>query len=534
MSKQIELLKKMGEANLLAFINPQLLEILEILEITTFDARSLAGLIIDLEGHFCIAENRRLRESVFKSLSKAEAIELCLIMGLEPGNRPWAHLLELVFRKSSKKYINLLEWLEIDHFKNEKTNEIGSTKSKQIAASYPLFSHQIIAAKKSQNILSDTGRLILHMPTGAGKTRTAMNIISEFLRSAGEEEQVVIWLAHSEELCEQAAEEFEKAWSSLGNRSVGLVRHFGRYTNESINISGPTFVVVSLQGAFSMSMSSSRDRDFFALSRKVGLTVIDEAHKAIASTYQHVLEMLAPVGTSKLLGLTATPGRSWLDVDEDEKLADFFDRQKVSLEVDGFQNPVDYLRREGYLATQETVQLKYFGTHELSETDLVAGDFTSEQLTAIGQDLERNLRILQSTEAEAKSGGKIILFACSVEHAKLLTGLLHLRGYKVACIVGTTKNELREQYISDFKDGHLQILVNFGVLTTGFDAPKADVAIIARPTQSLVLYSQMVGRVVRGPKAGGTETCRVITVVDQQYGFRDLSESFDFWDDLWE
>ena len=372
------------------------------------------------------------------------------------------------------------------------------------------------------------------MPTGAGKTRTAMNIISEFLRSAGEEEQVVIWLAHSEELCEQAAEEFEKAWSSLGNRSVGLVRHFGRYTNESINISGPTFVVVSLQGAFSMSMSSSRDRDFFALSRKVGLTVIDEAHKAIASTYQHVLEMLAPVGTSKLLGLTATPGRSWLDVDEDEKLADFFDRQKVSLEVDGFQNPVDYLRREGYLATQETVQLKYFGTHELSETDLVAGDFTSEQLTAIGQDLERNLRILQSTEAEAKSGGKIILFACSVEHAKLLTGLLHLRGYKVACIVGTTKNELREQYISDFKDGHLQILVNFGVLTTGFDAPKADVAIIARPTQSLVLYSQMVGRVVRGPKAGGTETCRVITVVDQQYGFRDLSESFDFWDDLWE
>ena len=80
----------------------------------------------------------------------------------------------------------------------------------------------------------------------------------------------------------------------------------------------------------------------------------------------------------------------------------------------------------------------------------------------------------------------------------------------------------------------MQIIINFGVLTTGFDAPKADVAVIARPTQSLVLYSQMVGRVIRGSEAGGTESCRVVTVVDQQYGFKDLSESFDFWDDLWE
>ena len=104
----------------------------------------------------------------------------------------------------------------------------------------------------------------------------------------------------------------------------------------------------------------------------------------------------------------------------------------------------------------------------------------------------------------------------------------------MACILGETDTAFRESSITQFKESKLQVLVNYGVLTTGFDAPKADVAIVARPTQSIVLYSQMVGRVMRGPEAGGTKKCKIITVVDQVNGFRDLSESFDFWDDLWE
>jgi len=235
-----------------------------------------------------------------------------------------------------------------------------------------------------------------------------------------------------------------------------------------------------------------------------------------------------------LLGLTATPGRSWLDPDEDEKLAYFFNRNKVSLEVEGYDNPIAYLRDQGYLAKQETIKIEYSGDHQLKISDLKNGDFTPEQLNLIGKDAARNLRILDSVVTEARNGGSIILFACSVAHAKLLTILLRLKNYKAAFVTGATPPSLREQHIADFKNGRLQILVNFGVLTTGFDAPKANVAIIARPTQSLVLYSQMVGRVIRGEHAGGTKSCRVVTVVDQQYGFTDLSESFDFWDDIWE
>jgi superfamily II DNA or RNA helicase len=79
------------------------------------------------------------------------------------------------------------------------------------------------------------------------------------------------------------------------------------------------------------------------------------------------------------------------------------------------------------------------------------------------------------------------------------------------------------------------ILCNYGVLTTGFDAPAASAAVIARPTMSLVLYSQMVGRVIRGPKAGGTATCEIVTVTDPGLpGFGDVAEAFTNWEDVWE
>ena len=80
----------------------------------------------------------------------------------------------------------------------------------------------------------------------------------------------------------------------------------------------------------------------------------------------------------------------------------------------------------------------------------------------------------------------------------------------------------------------LLVLCNYGVLTTGFDAPQTSAAVIARPTKSLVLYSQMVGRVTRGPKAGGNKSAEVVTVVDTNLpGFGSVVDAFYNWEDVW-
>ena len=72
------------------------------------------------------------------------------------------------------------------------------------------------------------------------------------------------------------------------------------------------------------------------------------------------------------------------------------------------------------------------------------------------------------------------------------------------------------------------------MLTTGFDAPGTSCVLIARPTKSLVLFSQMVGRAIRGPKAGGNEEAEIVTVIDTNMpGFRSVAESYKNWEDVW-
>jgi superfamily II DNA or RNA helicase len=262
--------------------------------------------------------------------------------------------------------------------------------------------------------------------------------------------------------------------------------------------------------------------------------------RAVALTYEHLLNLLAPDERTAVPGLSATPGRGWLDPDETRKLADFFARHKVTLRVEGYPNPVDYLQREGYLARVEYVNLPYApgSGFELTLQEWQESreglDLPESVILRLAADHRRNFLILTRVMAETDRGGKVLVFACSVEHARLLADLLVVTGYRAAAVTGTTPADRRRQVIAEYRDGDgVQILINYGVLAMGFDAPKTNVAVITRPTRSVVLYSQMVGRAARGPRAGGNATCRVCTVVDQIPGFRSIAESFSFWDDLW-
>ena len=108
-----------------------------------------------------------------------------------------------------------------------RTTRRGSS-SQEVEALYGLFPHQQVAVASVYFALdSGSRRAVLHMPTGAGKTRMAMHVVCRFLIETPN--STVIWLANSEELCDQAAEEFQKAWSFLGNRTVMLTRVWGQH-----------------------------------------------------------------------------------------------------------------------------------------------------------------------------------------------------------------------------------------------------------------------------------------------------------------
>lgn len=405
-----------------------------------------------------------------------------------------------------------------------------------VSPAFGLFVHQADALRRVEELLdAEPHRVLLHMPTGSGKTRTAMNAITNYLRSR--QRGVVVWLAHSEELCEQAAEEFERAWTALGSRRLPLVRYWGAYdadlrtVTDGVVIAGLKKIHSRLQGA---------DHQLRALSAKDPFIIMDEAHQAIAPTYQMIIEQLMrPLSSARLLGLSATPGRTWNDPEADRKLSEFFAARKVSLAVEGFENPVSYLISAGYLAKPNYRQIDAAPNVVLTDQELIRIRETFELpdsvLDRLAVDEQRNLLIVHHAEDLLRRHRRIILFAASVQQSDLLAAVLAARGHSAASVTSRSPAG-RAEAIASFKDSSddPKILCNFGVLTTGFDAPRTSAALIARPTLSLVLYSQMVGRAMRGTAAGGNAECEIVTVVDPSLpGFGSVASAFTNWEDVW-
>ncbi len=401
---------------------------------------------------------------------------------------------------------------------------------------YPLFEHQRRAASDVALLLSKPPfRALLHMPTGAGKTRTTMNIICDFLRTS--EPTLVVWLAYSEELCTQAVQEFEKAWSSLGNRQLSVNRYWGSHDIEFDSLRDG----IVIAGLGKLYHRAKRSIEFIAtLADRTGLVIIDEAHQAVAESYSLILNVLSnkKVGT-KLLGLSATPGRTWNDLTKDAELANFFAGNKATLRVAGYTNPLNFLTDQGYLARPTFVQLKCHG-HDLTQKELLeleAGfDIPKSVIKRLAEDEVRNLLIVKQVEELVRHHRRILVFAATVEHARVISTVLRARGICSDSVTGTTEAVERERIIRQFRspeDG-TKVLCNYGVLTAGFDAPRTSAALITRPTRSLVLYSQMVGRATRGERAGGNKRAEIRTIVDTNLpGFGDLAEAFFNWEDVW-
>jgi superfamily II DNA or RNA helicase len=406
-----------------------------------------------------------------------------------------------------------------------------------LEAAYGLFEHQRTAAAKVVRALSQPPRkAVLHMPTGSGKTRTAMHIVAAHLKN--KEPTVVCWLAQNAELLDQAASEFEQAWRNLGNRRVDLIRFWGHRNPDPLEARDGLIVA----GLAKMYAFDKRDpAAMLRLADRASLTIIDEAHQAIAPTYGSILTALhTKRPNNSLLGLTATPGRTWSDIAEDQKLSDYFEGQKITLEVEGYNDPVTFLIEEGYLARPTFRTLNSGGGLELSDEDVQelsdSIDIPEGLLERLGTDTQRNLKIITAVEDLIGRHGRIIVFAPSVENARLLAAILTAREYDADVVTGQTHSSERERIIRRFRSNanRSMVLINYGVLTTGFDAPATSAAVIARPTKSLVLYSQMVGRATRGPRAGGNAEAEIVTVADPHLpGFGSIADAFKNWEDVW-
>tara|TARA_Y100000739_G_scaffold184546_1_gene163073 strand:+ start:2670 stop:4307 length:1638 start_codon:yes stop_codon:yes gene_type:complete len=377
-------------------------------------------------------------------------------------------------------------------------------------------------------------RCIIQMPTGSGKTRTSMEIVCETLNNT---DQNVLWLANTEELCEQAYEAFIEVWRFLSKKKTQVINHIkfkGDY-DKSVQ----TFHIASLQ-SFNTKDKSEKTNLLLNQNNGLGLIIVDEAHISIANTYKETITKLLSE-KAKLIGLTATPGRNLgkisdgdIGSNQNKKLSEFYFNKKFEIDTENVP-PIDYLREKGILSNAKFVSIEGSTVEKiLTEKEIkkiqIENKIPQKIKEILTNDFRRNAIIFDKLLSLLKENKKIIFFGTSLKHSKLMTTLVNLKGFKAAHVDGSS-GKYRSGIIKSFKRGDTRLLCNYGVLSTGFDDPKIDVVFMARPTQSIVLYSQIIGRGLRGPKIGGTDSCEIYTVFDNILDMPKNNEIYSYFDD---
>jgi DNA repair protein RadD len=384
-------------------------------------------------------------------------------------------------------------------------------------------------------------KALIQLPTGAGKTRVAVHTIIKYLNEHSGDRRHILWLAYQPLLLKQALETFGKIWNTLGSGNISVGQYYGSI-NTSYFSSEQSITFANVSVLLNRFESLKED-----IKNNVCVVVFDEAHQSIADDAKRLLGKILSIEDIKLIGLTATPGRSAIDQGENKRLVEFFDNHKFEIKspeeplyvgsdsmrdsvVKKQMSAVKYLQEMGVLAN---LRHEVIGNCSKSWATATLGDefYTDAVTKNISESIERNYAIIEKAIELNSESMKTVIFACSVSHARDLVLILRLRNVSAGLVVGENVEGRGETIRKFVETSELNILVNYGVLTTGFDAPNIDALIIARPTSSIVTYSQILGRALRGPMNGGHDT-NYIYNVDNPY-FGDEIDAYNHFDEYW-
>ncbi len=529
MSKlDIETLLTRSEISLSTFLGKPVMDVLKILDADAVHPQYLTKLIEKSIPAQMILQDTKTRNILINAMKDTEAEDFARFIGIKNWENVHYKLLHARLKKPHIK--KALEFFDKDY--NDELTIIREDVEEIDPKS--LFPHQVVTVKKINEYLAEPPhKALLHMPTGSGKTISAMRVILVHLLE--NPEALIVWLAHNEELCEQAINSFQQMWKKAGDRKINMYRFYGRSKLNPLKIKSG-FMVASLS---KMLGSAKKSNLFLAeMAKSTNFVVIDEAHQSTADKFSKIISELAVNKETKLLGLSATPGRqsnvmAWANMD----LAQFFAERKVMLDT-GKENPVVFLIKNGYLAQPKFNSILY-DKNELSDMEIKRiekdMDIPSFILEKLSIDTMRNLTIIREIIRLSQFHKKIIVFASNINHARTLSLILTAKGYSSYYITTNTPRGIRLEILNKYKSTEKSmILCNYGILTTGFDAPKTSAVVIARPTKSHVLYAQMVGRGIRGPKAGGNATCEISTIKDAKIDdFINVVDIFTQWEKAW-
>ena len=321
------------------------------------------------------------------------------------------------------------------------------------------------------NSLRENDSCLIVMPTGTGKTVVFSHLLDMMSKGRG------MVIAHREELIHQACNKIEIVLGQRPDIEMANMRaDTDMFDRKKVIVSS-----VQTQVAGTPPRMERFNPDKFAL------LILDEAHHSAAKSWLKVVKHYRNNLGLKIVGFTATPDRL-----DKKALGDIFNTIGYEYSLsdaidDGWLVPI----RQRMVAVDS---LDYSGIRT------TAGDLNGKDLARVMED-EHVLHEVASPAVELIGDRRTLLFASSVNHAERLSEIFERHGLSSDWVCGKTPKAKRAEVVRRFASGDLQILCNVGCFTEGFDEPGVECVIMARPTKSRALYSQMIGRGTR-PLAG--------------------------------
>ena len=320
--------------------------------------------------------------------------------------------------------------------------------------------YQEIDFKNIVSLLESGEKLVYRLDTGGGKTIVLTHVIKDHLEKGAR----ILILAHRERLLSQMKDRF----SDIGVDSKILMKNEEIEENDKVLLS-------TMQ-------SASIDKRLEKLAYfSPTLVVIDECHRSVSNSYKKILSTLL-TNECSLLGVTATPNR--LDGISLSDIYTFLLESSISREE---------LIKQGYL-----LDVDYLSSPPVDYSTVKKNKNGEFLLTGLEDKIDTESNTEKIISSFKKYGGtkSTIIFAISIKHAKNLKEAFQRNGYTAEVLSIEVKEDERQRILSEFSKT-LQILICVEILTEGVDLPECECVLLCRPTQSLALYLQMVGRALR-------------------------------------
>ena len=332
-----------------------------------------------------------------------------------------------------------------------------------------LRDYQIRNKQKIYNAWQNYRSVMLQMPTGTGKTRLFVSIVKDLFHWGVEHKSAVkiLILAHRKELIEQIDE-------TLGikyNQAHGLI------TSGNAEQRKYPVQVGSVQ-TLNRRLDKWTDKDFDVI-------IVDEAHHIKAESYKKIIKQYP---NAKILGVTATPYRL-----NGAGFRPEFDELITS-------DPVHHFIKRGYLS-----DYKYYSIDSSSnlqseintmKIDKLDGDYLDSEMMNVMDRVEIRAKIVNTYLKYAK-GKKGIIYTINKQHNQHIKEQFIAAGVNAEVVTSDTPKDLRDKIVAKFRNGDIDILCNVNIFSEGFDCPDIEFIQLARPTQSLAMFLQQVGRGLR-------------------------------------